>query len=125
EILARFKREAETAQRLDHPNIVRVHEVGSSRGKHYLVMDLVAGGSLRDLLRRGAPAEVLLSVLTDTASALAHAHAEGVIHRDVKPENVLLTRTRRARVADFGLARTMDQTSMTTDGRLLGTALYM
>src|SRR5205823_11618869 len=81
EVIGRFKREAETAQRLDHPNIVRVRDIGSSRGKHYLVIDLVRGGSLRRLIDRGADPATVLSVLTEVARALAYAHEQGVIHR--------------------------------------------
>jgi serine/threonine-protein kinase len=124
DVIARFKREAETAQRLDHPNIVKVLDVGTWKGRPYLVMELVHGGSLRRLLERGSP-EALLAAMTEAANALAYAHAQGVVHRDIKPENVLLTRSRRVRVADFGLARAADQPSMTTDGKLMGTALYM
>jgi len=122
----RFKREAETARKLAHPNIVRVLDVGTSRGRHYLVMELVRGGSLHKLLRKGRadPARVL-AVLVETARALAFAHEQGVVHRDVKPANILLTRAGKAKVADFGLARAVDHSSMTTDGKLLGTASYM
>jgi len=124
--VARFKREADTARRLAHPSIVRIVDVGSSRGRHYIVMELVRGGSLRKLLDRGdAPAIEVLSVLTQVAQALAFAHAQGVVHRDVKPENVLITKAGRAKVADFGLARAVDQSSLTTEGRILGTAVYM
>jgi serine/threonine protein kinase len=124
--VTRFQREAATARRLDHPSIIRILDVGSSRGRHYLIMELVHGGSLRRLLERGTaqPARVL-AVLAEVAAALAYAHAQGVVHRDVKPENVLLTRAGRAKVADFGLARTVDQSSLTTQGRILGTAVYM
>jgi serine/threonine-protein kinase len=123
--IARFKREGATAQRLDHPNIVRVLDVGSSRTRHYLVMELVRGGSFDKLLRRDGEPEKVLQVLGETARALAYAHEQGVVHRDVKPQNVLLTRSGKAKVADFGLARAVDQSSMTTEGRLLGTASYM
>jgi serine/threonine-protein kinase len=124
--VTRFKREADTARRLDHPSIIRILDVGSSRGRHYIIMELVHGGSLRRLLERAAaPPARVLSVLAEVAAALAHAHAQGVVHRDVKPENVLLTRAGRAKVADFGLARTVDQSSLTTQGRILGTAVYM
>ncbi|HEX2685103.1 MAG TPA: serine/threonine-protein kinase [Kofleriaceae bacterium] len=124
--IARFKREADTAQRLDHPNIVRILDVGSSRGRHYLVMELVRGGSLRQLLdRKDVPPDKVIAALAEVATALAFAHAQGVVHRDVKPENVLLTKAGRAKVADFGLARAVDQSSLTTEGRLLGTAAYM
>jgi eukaryotic-like serine/threonine-protein kinase len=124
--IARFKREAETAQRLEHPNIVRTIDVGSSRGRHYIVMELVRGGSLHRLLRRDdPPPEKVLAVLTDAARALAYAHAQGIVHRDVKPANILMSKAGKAKVADFGLARAVDQSSMTTEGRLLGTASYM
>lgn len=123
--IARFKREGETAKRLAHPNIVRVLDVGSSRSRHYLVMELVRGGSFQRLLRREGAPEKVLQVLVQTARALAYAHEQGVVHRDVKPANILLTKSGRAKVADFGLARAVDHSSMTTEGRLLGTASYM
>jgi serine/threonine protein kinase len=124
--IERFKREAQTARRLEHPSIVRVIDVGSSRGRHYLVMELVSGGSLHKLLRRDDPDPArVLAVLSDAAQALAFAHEQGVVHRDVKPANILLTRAGRAKVADFGLARAIDQSSMTTEGKLIGTATYM
>jgi eukaryotic-like serine/threonine-protein kinase len=123
--IVRFKREGETAKRLQHPNIVRVLDVGSSRQRHYLVMELVRGGSFDRLLRNAAPPDKVLSVLTDTARALAYAHAQGVVHRDVKPSNILITRSGKAKVADFGLARAVDQSSLTTEGRMIGTASYM
>ena len=121
----RFKREADTARKLEHPNIVRVLDIGSSRARHYIVMELVRGGSLRKLLRREDAHDKILSALEEVARALAFAHDRGVVHRDVKPENVLLTKHNRAKVADFGLARAVDQSSMTSEGRLLGTAVYM
>jgi serine/threonine-protein kinase len=124
--VTRFKRESDTARRLEHPSIVRIVEVGSSRGRHYIVMELVRGGSLRRLLARpDAEPATVTSVLAEVAHALAFAHAQGVVHRDIKPENVLLTRAGRAKVADFGLARAVDQSSLTTEGRILGTAVYM
>jgi serine/threonine protein kinase len=122
----RFRREAETARKLEHPNIVRVMDVGASRGRHYLVMELVRGGSLQKLLRReGADPARVLAVLADAARALAFAHERGVVHRDVKPANILLTRAGKAKVADFGVARAIDHSSMTTDGKVIGTASYM
>jgi serine/threonine protein kinase len=126
--VARFKREAEMIQRLEHPNIVRVLDVGSSRNRHYIAMELVHGGSLKALMSRPLDpdrAAKILQVLVETARALAHAHEHGVVHRDVKPANILLTRAGRAKVADFGLARAVDHSSMTTDGKVLGTAAYM
>ena len=126
--VARFKREAETAQRLDHPNIVRLFDVGSSRNRHYIVMELVHGGTLKTLMNRELDLDrcrKILSVLADAARGLAHAHEQGIVHRDVKPANILLTRSGKAKVADFGLARAIDHSSMTTAGKVLGTAAYM
>jgi eukaryotic-like serine/threonine-protein kinase len=128
EALVRFKREGETARRLDHPNIVRVFEIGASRKRHFIAMELVHGGSLKTLMDRPVDpeqAQKLLGALADAARGLAYAHAQGVVHRDVKPSNILLTRSGRAKVADFGLARAIDQSSVTTDGKVLGTAAYM
>ncbi len=128
EAVARFKREAETIQRLDHPNVVRLFEVGSSRNRHFIAMELVHGGSLKPLKKRTPDrdhARKLLAALADAARGLAYAHGQGIVHRDVKPANILLTRSGKAKVADFGLARAIDQSSMTTDGKVLGTASYM
>lgn len=126
--VARFKREAETVRRLDHTNVVRLLEVGTSRNRHFIAMELVHGGSLRSLMNRAPDrdhARKVLAALADAARGLAYAHDQGVVHRDVKPANILLTRSGKAKVADFGLARSMDQTAMTTEGKVLGTASYM
>jgi serine/threonine protein kinase len=125
DVVARFEREAETASRLEHDAIVRVLDWGAARGRHYIVMELVRGGSFRRYLRKGGEPEEVLGILADVARGLAHAHEHGVVHRDVKPENILLTRARRAKVADFGLARATDHSTMTTDGHMIGTAMYM
>lgn len=126
--VARFRREAETVQRLDHPNVVRLLEIGTSRNRHFIAMELVHGGSLRSMMRRTPDREharKVLAALADAARGLAYAHDQGVVHRDVKPANILVTRSGRAKVADFGLARAIDQPSMTTDGKVLGTASYL
>jgi len=125
DVVARFQREAATASRLEHPAIVRVLDVGAARGRHYIVMELVHGGSFRRYLRKGGEPAQVIGILADVARGLAHAHAQGVVHRDVKPENILLTKSRRAKVADFGLARATDQSTMTTEGHMIGTAMYM
>jgi serine/threonine-protein kinase len=128
EAVARFKREAETVRRLDHPNVVRLLEVGSSRNRHFIAMELVHGGSLKALMSRAPDreqAQKVLGALADAARGLAYAHDEGIVHRDVKPANILVTRAGKAKVADFGLARAIDQSSMTTEGKVLGTASYL
>jgi serine/threonine protein kinase len=121
----RFKREAEAVQRLDHPNVIRILEVGSARGVHFIAMELVSGPSFRRLLRDADDPRRVIAILAQVADGLAHAHARGIVHRDIKPDNVLVSRSSHARIADFGLARVSDVASLTTDGRLLGTAKYM
>ncbi len=127
----RFIREARVAAKLRHPGIVGVHEAGTADGDLYIVMDYVRGESLEALLRRDAlPPRRLAEVVREVALALQHAHDHGVIHRDVKPQNVLVDEEGRARLADFGLARELtgpDATrrELTVTGDLLGTPAYM
>ncbi len=122
----RFLREARAAARLRHPGIVRVHEVGEHAGRPYLVMDLVPGESLADLRSRGPiPPRRVAELVRDIARALDHAHAGGVVHRDVKPDNVLIDREGKPYLTDFGVARDV-QTSrdITTTGQIVGTPVY-
>ena len=124
----RFAREAEALARLDHPNLVAVREVGEHEGCPYLVMDYVAGEDLESVLRqrgRLAPAEAV-AIARGLAAALGHAHARGVVHRDVKPANVLLEASGRARLTDFGLAKDLDpaRSRLSVTGVFLGTPGY-
>ena len=125
----RFLREAQTAAQLSHPNIVPVYAAGDDGGVAWLAMALVDGETLADRLARAprASADEARRILVETADALAYAHARGVVHRDVKPENVLLDReTGRVLVADFGIARAAeDDTRLTGTGVMLGTPAYM
>ncbi len=123
--LARFSREAMAVQRLDHPNIVELIEIGEKRGLHFIAMELLRGSSFERMVRKGDRPMKLVAAFADVARGLAHAHAHDIVHRDLKPPNVLLTRSGRAKLADFGLARVTDQSSLTTDGAMLGTAQYM
>ncbi len=128
--LGRAIREAEAAGRLDHPNIVGVHAAGSAGALRYIAMDLVDGGSLAQAITRSREASTPLEVswvagiAADVANALAHAHRAGVIHRDVKPGNILLTSTGHARLTDFGLASVEGSPRLTASGDRLGTAYY-
>jgi serine/threonine protein kinase len=128
ELLARFSREAEILRRLDHPNIVQMLAIvpGGGDEQHSIVMEYVPGGSLRrELVRHTVLPQVEALLLTlEVAEALAQAHRLAVIHRDVKPENVLLARDGTVRLSDFGLAR-MGERSFTAPGTVLGTVAYL
>lgn len=126
EFVARFIREAKAAAAFSHPNVVAVFDQGADGGHVYLVMEYVVGETLRDLLRRRgrlSPAEAL-GILQPVLAALSAAHASGLIHRDVKPENVLLARDGRVKVADFGLAQAVNRTASRT-ATLIGTVAYL
>ncbi|MHC4390462.1 MAG: protein kinase domain-containing protein [Planctomycetota bacterium] len=123
----RFEREARSVAKLAHPNIVQIHELGTHEGQPYFTMDLVDGVSLEQRLEE--PERDLrhgVEVVRDIAVALACAHENGVIHRDVKPANILIDRDGVAKITDFGLASNVDHKSaLTQEGELLGTPLYM
>jgi serine/threonine-protein kinase len=131
EIKTRFMREAQTAARLSHPHIVPIHAVGDEGGLVYFVMGYVDGESLAARLKRrhALPAEEVRRIMKETADALGMAHAMGVIHRDVKPDNILLEGTRRrVMVTDFGIAKALSEASpgtLTGTGIAIGTPHYM
>ena len=133
EIRIRFLREAETAARLSHPHIVPIHSVGEGPdGLVYFVMAYVDGESLAARLKRRGrlPAEEARRVMIETADALGAAHAVGIIHRDVKPDNILLEGSRgRVVVTDFGIAKALSSTTgsatLTATGVAIGTPHYM
>ncbi|EME99338.1 Stk1 family PASTA domain-containing Ser/Thr kinase [Streptomyces mobaraensis] len=123
----RFIREAKSAARLDHPNVVSVYDQGTDGGYVYLAMEYVAGCTLRDVLReRGAlQPRAALDIAEPVLAALGAAHRAGLVHRDMKPENVLIGDDGRVKVADFGLARTVGTNSATNTGSILGTVSYL
>src|SRR3954467_15746262 len=128
EFVARFNREARAAARLSHPDVVAVYDQGADGAHVFLVMEYVPGSTLRDVIReRGRlSAGEAVAVMDHVLAALGAAHAAGLVHRDVKPENVLVTPDGRVKVADFGLARAIAATPRTgADGALLGTAAYI
>lgn len=134
DFIRKFDREARAAARLSHPNVVSVfdqgHEQldGSGTGRPYIVMEFVAGTTLRSVISRDAPLTPLraLDLLDPVLSALAEAHAHHLVHRDVKPENVLISDRGQVKVADFGLAKAISsQTSTATAGVLIGTVSYV
>ena len=125
-LAARFEREGQILGRLDHPNVVPVHCTGSEGGRPYLVMELIEGLGLDAVLQDGPlPVEDALSLAADVAEGLAAAHRAGVVHRDVKPANILCGSDGVPRIVDFGIARVDDLTSMTRADVVLGTASYL
>ena len=125
--IERFRREARAAANLNHQNIVAVHDWGSVDGIYYMVMEYVAGLSVREILHAMgllAPAQAA-DVLEQTLAALQHAHRQGIVHRDVKPENLMVTRDGIVKVADFGLARAFADAQITEAGNVTGTVQYL
>jgi len=124
--IERLKREAQLAARLNHPNIVRSIDVGESNGFHYFAMEFVDGQTVRQILRKGRLKErEALSLLRDVARALEHAHGQGVIHRDVKPGNIMLSADGTVKLADLGLARGQEPSDLTLEHASIGTPQYV
>ncbi|MDP9411933.1 MAG: Stk1 family PASTA domain-containing Ser/Thr kinase [Actinomycetota bacterium] len=128
EFVGRFEREAKAAASLNHPNIVQVYDRGEAEeGSYYIAMEYIAGGTLKDRILKEGPMDAAEAVrlAMQVADALGVAHASGIVHRDVKPQNVLLTADGDAKVADFGIARAASEVSLSDSGLVLGTAKYM
>ncbi|PSJ24388.1 serine/threonine protein kinase, partial [Streptosporangium nondiastaticum] len=123
----RFIREAKSVARLDHPNVVGVYDQGTDGPYVYLAMEYVPGCTLRDVLReRGAlQPRAALDILEPVLAALGAAHLAGLVHRDMKPENVLIGDDGRVKVADFGLVRAVDTDTTASTGSVLGTVSYL
>jgi eukaryotic-like serine/threonine-protein kinase len=125
--IARFEREARAAASLSHPNVVAVYDTGVDDGARFIVMEFVSGASLAELIgdHGGLDADRALRIAARVADALSAAHAAGLVHRDVKPANVMLTADGGVKVLDFGIARALDATALTQTASVLGTAAYM
>ena len=123
----RFMREARMAAKLSHPNVVQIFDVGEEDGVPFLVMEYVEGSNLGDLLkrRRSLPPGDVAPLMAQAAAGLAHAHDAGLVHRDVKPQNLLRRKDGRLKIADFGIARALEESRMTDTGSVLGTRPYM
>ena len=120
---ARFLQESRLASRLAHPNVVRVYDAGETGGKPFIVMEYVSGDTLAD---RGKVApEAAVALALQACAGLQHAHDAGLIHRDVKPANLLVREDDVLKIADFGIARAAEQTRLTQHGTVLGTAAYL
>jgi len=123
----RFRREARAAAGLSHPNIVAVFDNGSDDGTHYIVTELVDGETLAERLRRDGPMPPpeAIEVAVDVCHALAAAHERGVVHRDIKPGNVMLLPDGRVKVVDFGIARAAGSDTLTGTGEVFGSSAYL
>ncbi|HWD51689.1 MAG TPA: serine/threonine-protein kinase, partial [Acidimicrobiales bacterium] len=126
DLARRLAQEARALEGFDHPGLVRLLDTGVTGDQAYLVMEFVDGSNLAEILRRGRLTPELAAGLgASVAGALAYVHERGIVHRDVKPANILVTPDGQARLGDFGIARLIDVSTLTLDGTTLGTAAYM
>lgn len=125
--LERFRAEARHTALLNHPGVANVFDYGEEEGSAYLVMELVPGDPLSSIIEkeRRLPADRILNIIAQSARALAAAHAQGLVHRDVKPGNIMITPDDRVKITDFGIARLADQVPLTATGQVMGTAQYL
>ncbi|HMM40693.1 MAG TPA: protein kinase [Thermomicrobiales bacterium] len=125
--LRRFEREAQAAARFSHPNIVNVYDVGTDGDRHYIVQEYIRGPNLKELIRRQGPFSVdgAVFIIGQVASALDYAHQHGLVHRDIKPQNILVDRDGNAKVVDFGIAKGAQDVNLTEAGTGMGTVHYV
>ncbi|MDA1184557.1 MAG: serine/threonine-protein kinase [Acidobacteria bacterium] len=124
--LARFERESHAAARLEHPNLLRIYDIGTDAEAAYVVSEPIAGRTLDDLLRSGPlPPATVSRYMVDLASGLAAAHSHGIVHRDLTPANILVTAEGVARIVGLGLASATQRASVLADGHPLGALSYM
>lgn len=125
--LKRFEREGQLAAGMSHPNIVSVYDVGSDQGLHYIVMEHIRGPNLKELIRKQGPFSVdgAVFIIAQVASALDYAHQRNLVHRDIKPQNILVDREGNAKVVDFGIAKGLQDANLTEVGTGMGTVHYV
>lgn len=126
EFIRRFRREAQAAASLSHPNVVSIYDVGQEEDVHYIVMEYIEGKTLNDLIKEKAPLQVEDAVhyASQIADALDHAHHNEIIHRDIKPHNILIGKNGRVKVTDFGIARAATSSTITQTGSVVGSVHY-
>lgn len=127
DVVARFRREAHDAAKLNHPNVVQIYDTGVDDGRYYIVMEYLPELNLKEIIKRYAPLPLdkVVEVGTACCDALSYAHRQGLVHRDVKPANVLFTDDGRAKLSDFGIAAAAGEAGLTEDGKVLGSAHYI
>ncbi|WP_434511585.1 Stk1 family PASTA domain-containing Ser/Thr kinase [Desulfitobacterium sp. AusDCA] len=127
DFVRRFRREAQSAASLSHPNIVSIYDVGKDGDTEYIVMEYVEGQNLKELIRNYAPlsSEQSINLAMQIAQAIRHAHEHKIIHRDIKPHNILVTADGRLKVTDFGIARAVSAATMTHTGDIIGSVHYL
>jgi serine/threonine-protein kinase len=127
QFVERFRREASSAAGLNHPNIVQIYDRGEAEGTYYIAMEYLEGRTLKDIILKYAPLspDLVVSVSTQILEALKFAHRRDVIHRDIKPQNIVIDNEGRVKVTDFGIARAGNASTMTEAGSILGTAHYL
>jgi len=122
----RFKREAQSAAALNHPNIVTIHEINEYEDQTYMAMEYVEGNSLRDEINKGPlPSDQIREITTQICAGLKEAHQADIVHRDIKPENILIDKSGRVKILDFGLAQMKGVSKLTKEATTLGTLRYM
>ena len=126
EFVAKFRKEALSAASLSHPNIVGIYDVGSDKDLHYIVMEYVEGKTLKEVIAEKGPfpAKTVLELGMQMVSALKHAHSKKIIHRDIKPQNILLTNEGVLKVTDFGIAKAVDSSTIVATGNAIGSVHY-
>ncbi|MBE9912657.1 Stk1 family PASTA domain-containing Ser/Thr kinase [Paenibacillus donghaensis] len=126
EFIRRFRREAQSAASLSHPNVVSIYDVGQEGEIHYIVMEYVEGHNLNEIIKERAPLQVdeAIRIASQICDALDHAHHNQIIHRDIKPHNILIGRNGRVKVTDFGIARAVTSTTITQTGSVVGSVHY-
>lgn len=125
--LVRFQREASAASRLSHPNVVDIYDVGESDGMHYIVMEFIRGRTLKQLIQQRGALSVSesIQIMTQLTSAIDHAHKHNIIHRDIKPQNVLVKDDGTVKITDFGIAIANDAVQLTLNNAVMGSAHYL
>lgn len=126
EFVRRFRREAQAAASLSHPNVVAIYDVGELDDTYYIVMEYVDGRTLKDVIKQDGPLPIPTAarIAAQICDALEHAHQNKIVHRDIKSQNILLTRTGRVKVADFGIARAVATSTLVNTGTIIGSAHY-